>query len=118
MNDEAVDDDDDDFAPSPPGTPPTVPTFLLPPERVIITQPTPETQFSPHQGTLHELTAACINIREYLPSSHVSINIRNYYRNSQTTLAKDNSFLLFMRFHDDDDDDDGSMIRIRSERDD
>jgi hypothetical protein len=40
LDDEAVD-DDDDFAPSSPGTTPTVPTFLLPPERVIITQPTP-----------------------------------------------------------------------------
>ena len=29
----------------PPGSPPVVPTFLLPPERVIITQPTPETEF-------------------------------------------------------------------------
>lgn len=34
----------------PPGTPPVVPTFLLPPERVIITQPTPETEF-PSNGT-------------------------------------------------------------------
>ena len=34
----------------PPGTPPEVPIFLLPPERVIITQPTPETEF-PNQGT-------------------------------------------------------------------
>jgi len=51
LDDEAVD-DDDDFAPSSPGTTPTVPTFLLPPERVIITQPTPETEFSPHQGAV------------------------------------------------------------------
>jgi len=35
---------DEDSAP-PPGTPPVVPTFLLPPETIIITQPTPETEF-------------------------------------------------------------------------
>ena len=39
---------DEESAP-PPGTPPEVPIFLLPPERVIITQPTPETEF-PSQG--------------------------------------------------------------------
>jgi hypothetical protein len=70
MDDEAVD-DDDDFAPSPPGTPPTVPTFLLPPERVIITQPTPETEFSPHQGTVHAPAAAlhCSTDDDVLPIS-------------------------------------------------
>ena len=35
----------------PPGTPPVVPTFLIPPENIIITQPTPETEY-PSQGTL------------------------------------------------------------------
>lgn len=35
----------------PPGSPPVVPTFLLPPERVIITQPTPETEFPDDHGT-------------------------------------------------------------------
>lgn len=39
--------DDDDGPPPPCGTPPIVPNFLLPPDRVIITQPTPETEFSP-----------------------------------------------------------------------
>jgi len=37
-------DGDQDSAP-PPGTPPVVPNFLLPPETIIITQPTPETEF-------------------------------------------------------------------------
>lgn len=36
----------------PPGTPPVVPTFLLPPDRVIITQPTPETEFPSNHGLL------------------------------------------------------------------
>lgn len=40
----------------PPGTPPVVPTFLLPPERVIITQPTPETEFPTNHGSYHALT--------------------------------------------------------------
>ena len=40
---------DEDSVP-PPGTPPVVPNFLLPPETIIITQPTPETEF-PSQGT-------------------------------------------------------------------
>jgi len=86
MDDEAVD-DDDDFAPSPPGTPPTVPTFLLPPERVIITQPTPETEFSLHQGTLHAPANALhcstdddvlpiSKLLEYLASSYTLKNIR------------------------------------------
>lgn len=35
---------DEDSVP-PPGTPPVVPNFLLPPETIIITQPTPETEF-------------------------------------------------------------------------
>ena len=56
MYDGAAEEEDDDFAPSPPGSPPIVPTFLLPPERVIITQPTPETEFSPaHQGIAQHL---------------------------------------------------------------
>ena len=53
--DDATGEDDDDCAPSPLGTPPIVPNFLLPPERVIITQLTPETEFSPaHQGIIKQ----------------------------------------------------------------
>lgn len=45
----------------PPGTPPEVPIFLLPPERVIITQPTPETEF-PNQDLFesHEADVSVI----------------------------------------------------------
>ena len=44
---------DGESAPPPPGTPPTVPNFLLPPERVIITQPTPETEFPASHGSVY-----------------------------------------------------------------
>lgn len=44
---------DGESAPPPPGTPPTVPNFLLPPERVIITQPTPETEFPSSHGSVN-----------------------------------------------------------------
>jgi len=50
-------------APPPPGTPPVVPTFLLPPSCVIITQPTPDTEHMPNQGSL---TSIFMNVRQML----------------------------------------------------
>ena len=52
---------DEDSVP-PPGTPPVVPNFLLPPETIIITQPTPETEF-PSQGTSRAVTMHGIFIK-------------------------------------------------------
>lgn len=80
---------DGESAPPPPGTPPIVPNFLLPPERVIITQPTPETEFPSSHGTLRSVSCVLlvrifiesfyfIYVLPLLPLSHC-VSVSNFF---------------------------------------